>query len=319
MTATIPPSAYDPRAFPPVAVTVDIVVFTIRDEELQLVLVKRGETPFKEAWALPGGFVRPDEDLARAAARELAEETAIARPADWLEQIRAYGAPERDPRMRVVTVAFGAICADLPPPRAGGDAAESRLFPVSEVERGRVRLAFDHPKIVRDALERLRARIESPAVAARFCPPEFTIGQLRRVHEAVRGRKLNPGNFLRRVRHSPWLARTGRPSILGVAGGRPASVWTLGEGPAPRPPVQAAPKPKAARRADESTACFIYEDDPTNRARIHAETCRYYVNRRRDTRPDNRWHGPFASLADASVTLRALDKRDDGVCQHCLA
>ena len=318
MIATIPPSAYDPHAFPPVAVTVDIVAFTIRDDELQLVLVKRGEEPFKEAWALPGGFVRPDEDLAQAAARELVEETAVSRPADWLEQIRAYGDPERDPRMRVVTVAFGAICADLPTPRAGGDAAEARLFPVSEIERGHVRLAFDHPKIVQDALERLRARIETPAVAARFCPPEFTIGQLRRVHEAVRGRKLNPGNFLRQVRHSPWLARTGRPSFSGVAGGRPASVWTLGEGPAPPPPAQAAPEPQAARRADESPACFIYEDDPMNRARIHAETCQYYVNRRRDTRPDNRWHGPFASLTDARVTLRALNKRDDGICQHCL-
>ena len=317
MTAPVPPSAYDPRAFPPVAVTVDIVVFTIRDDELQLVLVKRGEEPFRGDWALPGGFVRPDEDLAQAAARELAEETAISRRPDWLEQIRAYGAPERDPRMRVVTVAFGAICADLPPPRGGGDAARADLFPVSDVESGRIRLAFDHGRIVRDALERLRARIETPAVAARFCPPEFTIGQLRRVHEAVRDTKLNPGNFLRRVRDSPWLARTDRRTVSGAAGGRPASVWTLGEGPPPPPARSAAPERPAARPAAPG-ACFIYEDVPTNRARIHADTCPYFVNRKRETRAENRWHGPLASLEEAWEKVRTLNKRDSDACRHCL-
>lgn len=318
MTAPVLPPAYNPRAFPPVAVTVDIVVFTIRDDELQLVLVKRGEKPFRGAWALPGGFVRPEEDLAQAAARELAEETAVSQPVGWFEQIGAYGEPGRDPRMRVVTVAFGAICADLPPPRGGGDAAEAGLFPVSAVERGRVHLAFDHNRIVQDAVERLRARIETPAVAARFCPPEFTIGQLRRVHEAVRGTKLNPGNFLRRVRYSPWLVRTDRPTVSGTAGGRPASVWTLGEGPSPPPEVQATAGLRSTRQAAESAACLIYEDDPTNRARIHSESCPYYRNRKRDTRPDNRWHGPFASLEEAKVRVRALNKRDAGVCQHCL-
>lgn len=319
MTAPVPPPDYDPRAFPPVAVTVDIVLFTIRDDELQLVLVKRGEEPFRGAWALPGGFVRPDEDLAQAAARELAEETAISRHPDWLEQVRAYGGPERDPRMRVVTVAFGAICADLdlPLPQGGGDAAQADLFPVSDVEHGRVRLAFDHGRIVRDALERLRARIETPAVAARFCPPEFTIGQLRRVHEAVRGTKLNPGNFLRRVRDNPWLARTNRPTVSGAAGGRPASVWTLGEGP-PRPPVRSAAPEGASARPAASGACFVYQDDPTNRARIHAETCPYFVNRKRETRADNGWHGPFASVDEAWAKIRTLNKRDSGACRHCL-
>ena len=327
MTATSLQPAYDPRAFPPVAVTVDVVVFTIRDDELQLMLVERGEAPFRGAWALPGGFVRPDESLAEAAARELAEETAVSRPPGWLEQIGAYGDPDRDPRMRVVTVAFGAICADLPPPRAGGDAVGARLCAVSEIENGRVPLAFDHERIVADALRRLRARIRTPAVAARFCPREFTIGQLRRVHEAVRGRKLNPGNFLRQVRHSPWLARTDRASVSGATGGRPAAVWTLSHGPSPREPSEGAPRPilsapgtppPAAQRAEESPICFVYEDDPTNRARIHAATCRYYVNRKHGTRPDNRWHGPIASREEALVKLRELNKRDAGVCQHCL-
>jgi hypothetical protein len=215
--------------------------------------------------------------------------------------------------MRVVTVAFGAICTDLPQPRGGGDAAHAALFPVSEVDGGRVHLAFDHARIVRDAVERLRAQIGTPAVAARFCPPEFTIGQLRRVHEAVRGTKLNPGNFLRRVRDSPWLARTDRPTVSGAAGGRPASVWTLRQGPPPSPALA-----RLRARRGELGALFIYEDDPINRARIHVESCRYYQNRKRVTRRDNRWHGPFASLEEAWENVRALTKRDTGICQHCL-
>ena len=116
-------SGYDPRRFPPFAVTVDVAVFTIRDDALHVLLIARGEEPFKAALALPGGFVKPDENLDQAAARELAEETGL-RDGSWhLEQLGSYGDPDRDPRMRVVTVAYWAICADLPGLRAGGDAA----------------------------------------------------------------------------------------------------------------------------------------------------------------------------------------------------
>ena len=151
---------------------------------------------------VPGGFVKLDEDLDQAAARELAEETDL-RPGSWhLEQLGSSGAPDRDPRMRVVTVAYWAICADLPELRGGGDAVAAALTPVAEIERGRVRLAFDHERIVRDAFERTRSKLEYTALAAKFCPPAFTIGQLRRVYEAVWNTRLDPGNFQRNVQES---------------------------------------------------------------------------------------------------------------------
>lgn len=250
------PRTYEPRAFPPFAVTVDVVVFTTVEDELQVLLVERGQDPFRGAWALPGGFVRPREGLADAAARELAEETAVARGPDWLEQLGAWGNPKRDPRMRVVTVAYWAICADLPPPSGGGDAARAALVPVPRIEEGRVFLAFDHAEIALAALARLRARIHETAVAARFCPREFTITQLRRVHEAVWNTRLDPGNFQRRIREAAWLAPADRIRPSGAAGGRPASVWTareaspfgadfLADG---APPLASAPPGRRTRR-----------------------------------------------------------------------
>ena len=104
-------SEYDASTFPPFAVTADVALFMIRDDVLNVLLIKRGGEPYLDAWALPGGFVLPDEDLQEAAARELAEETGLAEGAWYMEQLAAFGAPDRDPRMRVVSVAFWAICA----------------------------------------------------------------------------------------------------------------------------------------------------------------------------------------------------------------
>ena len=128
-------AAYDPRAYDPVAVTVDVVALTIRDAELQVLLVRRGEQPYLGSWALPGGFVRPrtgpdgektEEDLAQAAARELAEEAGPQLRATHLEQLGSYGAPGRDPRMRVVSVAYLAFAPELPEATPGTDAADAR-------------------------------------------------------------------------------------------------------------------------------------------------------------------------------------------------
>ncbi len=212
-----------------------MAVFTIRDDALHVLLVERGEEPFKGAWALPGGFVRPDENLEAAAARELREETGVTEQDAYLEQLRSYGSPGRDPRMRVITVAYWAVCPNLAAPTGGGDAAYADLVPVAKVEGGSIRLAFDHNLIVRDALERLRAKLEYTAVGAKFCPPEFTISELRRVYEAAWNTTLDPGNFQRNVRLSGSFERV-RPGRApkGGPGGRPASLWaTRGE---PRPP-----------------------------------------------------------------------------------
>lgn len=152
------PEGYDPRAFAPFAVTVDIVLLTMVERELNVLLIRRGKPPYEGAWALPGGFVEPDEDLADAAARELLEETGISHEQSRLLQLGAYGHPDRDPRMRVVAVAYGAIVPRLSErPRGGSDASHAELVPVDDVEGNRLQLAFDHRQIVEDAVSTLLA------------------------------------------------------------------------------------------------------------------------------------------------------------------
>jgi 8-oxo-dGTP diphosphatase len=138
---------------PLMAVTVDVAVFTERQGRPMVALIQRANEPYRGAWALPGGFVELDEDLADAASRELAEETGLDVPADNLTQIGAYGAPGRDPRMRVVTVLFWVIVDDLPDPVGSSDAAASRLVPLVEATAPGFELAFDHPVVLRDAIE----------------------------------------------------------------------------------------------------------------------------------------------------------------------
>ena len=142
---------YDPSAFPPFAVTADTVVFTHRDDRLMVVLVQRGNEPFQGRWVLPGGFVGPDEDLEPAAVRELAEETGL--EVSGLSQLGAYGAPDRDPRMRVVTVVYWTLEDELGQMTAASDAAEARLWPVEDVLSDPQFLAFDHHRILTDAVQ----------------------------------------------------------------------------------------------------------------------------------------------------------------------
>ena len=225
------PEGYDPGAFVPFAVTVDIVLMTVLARRLKVLLIKRGKPPFAGAWALPGGFVQPAEDLAAAAARELFEETGISSEQGGLRQIGTYGDPDRDPRMRVVSVAYGAIVAQLAEvPTAGSDAAHAELVPVVDVQSDRVVLAFDHRRIVDDAVDRLRADLETTGVAHSFCPPEFTIRELREVYEAIWQTELDSGNFQRKVtQRKGFIAPTGRRVLPGERGGRPARLWRAGD------------------------------------------------------------------------------------------
>ena len=221
--------------YPPVAVTVDVVVFTIRADRLAVLLVRRGEAPHLGEWALPGGFIRPDEDLDHAAHRELAEETGLA-TGIHLEQLRSYGAPERDPRMRTVTVAYLALAPDLAAPVAGTDAAHAEWVPVQQALTDRVGLAFDHAQILKDALDRARAKLEYTPLATAFCPPEFTVAELRHVYETVWGVALDPRNFHRKVTKTPgFLEPLGTTTTRD--GGRPAQLFRRGDLDVLNPPM----------------------------------------------------------------------------------
>lgn len=228
---------YDPRDYPPTAVTVDLVVLTIRDDALAALTVTRGEEPFRGRVALPGGFVRPGEDLGGAAARELEEETGLT-PADaHLEQLASYGAPDRDPRMRVITVAYLALAPGLPAPQAGGDASGAAWIPAADLLGGRHGpLAFDHARILADGVERARAKLEYTPLAAAFCPPEFTIAQLRRVYEIVWGTSLDPRNFHRKVTGTDGFAVPAGAATAGERG-RPARLYRRGPASVLHPPL----------------------------------------------------------------------------------
>ncbi|WIX76342.1 NUDIX domain-containing protein [Amycolatopsis carbonis] len=220
--------------FPPSAVTVDLVVLTITGEQLCVLLVRRGIEPFRGAWALPGGFVLADEDLDTAARRELAEETGLAPGTVHIEQLAGYGDPGRDPRLRVVTIAYLALAPDLPVPQAGTDAAEARWTPVATLDPAT--LAFDHAKIFTDGLERARAKLEYTPLAAAFCPPEFTVAELRRVYELVWDARLDPRNFHRKVTGAEGLLEPVGTTTT-RDGGRPARLYRRGPAELLSPPM----------------------------------------------------------------------------------
>ena len=211
---------YRPGVYPRPSVTVDLVVFTVIDKLLHVLLVRRSEHPFKGRWALPGGFVRVSddrtdqgEDLDAAAHRELLEETGLSHTASaniFLEQVRTFGKPGRDPRMRVISVAYYALVRPtlVPLIRAGGDVSHAKWLDLSELtgrgsegartKAARGELAFDHADIIDAALDRMRADLDRTAIGFELVADTFTIQELRAVHEAVRGEPLDPGNFRKR-------------------------------------------------------------------------------------------------------------------------
>jgi 8-oxo-dGTP diphosphatase len=222
--------------YPPFAVTVDAVVLTISEDRLQALVVTRGGEPFAGRLALPGGFVDVDEDLGPAVERELAEETGISARGTRIEQLATYGQPDRDPRSRTVSVAYLAVLPDSPEPVGGDDAVEAQWRPVSWLMARRDRLAFDHRVILRDGVERARAKLEYSAIGTSFCPPRFTIADLRRVYEVVWGVSLDPGNFHRKVTSVPGFVQpTGAKVSRGA--GRPAELYRRGPNELLHPPL----------------------------------------------------------------------------------
>lgn len=216
-----------------VALSVDLVILTVREGSLQALLVRRGQAPFRGRWALPGGFVGKDEDVEAAALRELAEETGLSDDRIHLEQLRTYGAPGRDPRGRVVTVAHLALVSDLPGPKAGSDASHASWVAVDEVTARD--LAFDHEQILADGVERARSKLEYTSLATSFCDEAFTVAELRRIYEIVWGQPLDPRNFHRKITGTPgFLEPTG--STTTRDGGRPAQLYRAGHATALHPP-----------------------------------------------------------------------------------
>jgi 8-oxo-dGTP diphosphatase len=211
----------------PVHVTVDLVIFTVRDDTLQVLLIERGNAPYLGWLALPGGYVRDGETLDQAALRELGEETGVDGRELHLEQLHAYSDPQRDPRGRVITIAYLALGRHLPVPVAGTDARAARWVPVPTVLGRSDALAFDHHDILRHALDRARSRLEYTTVAAAFCVEPFTIADLRRIYEIVWDIRLDPSNFRRKVtRAQSFLVATGEHRSPEI--GRPAALYRRG-------------------------------------------------------------------------------------------
>ena len=210
-------AGYRPEAFDRPAVTVDLVLMTASEGSLQLLLAKRLEHPHRGRWSLPGGFVGVDEDLERAARRVLRQKACL--ETAFLEQLATFGAVDRDPRMRVITIAYFALL----PPAAFDDALGATNGLVLATIRGadgdgvdiraagkKLSLAFDHPMIVAQAVARLRGKLDYSDVAYALLPAEFTLRQLQEVHETILGRPLNKPAFRKRMLDKGVLRATGR-------------------------------------------------------------------------------------------------------------
>src|SRR5262245_16327013 len=183
--------------YPRPSVTVDLVIFTIAEDDLKVLLIRRGQEPFKGRWALPGGFVEIDESLEGAAARELKEEVGV--KTVHLEQLYTFGEPKRDPRGRVISVAyFALIDAERQKIVAASDAADAEWHSVFNPRTGS-KLAFDHKKILDYAVWRLRNKIEWTTVGYELLPKKFTLSELQRVYEIILQKPVDKRNFRKKV------------------------------------------------------------------------------------------------------------------------
>ena len=223
-------ATYSPQSYERPAVTVDLVIFTVRDADLKILAIKRSEHPYQGAWALPGGFVRvggtetKGENLDEAAHRVLAEETGLPIGSAYLEQLYTYGDVDRDPRMRVISVAwFALLSPELAPlVTAGRDAAAVKWHSVATLPQT---FAFDHEKILQDGLKRVQGKLDYSSIAFDLVPDTFTISDLRGVHEAILGNACDAGNFRRRFLRMVEDGLVEKAPGRRITTGKPAAVF----------------------------------------------------------------------------------------------
>lgn len=196
---------YDPTRYDRPSVTVDVVIFTLIERELHVLLVRRKHWPFEGCWAIPGGFVQMHESLEDAARRELEEETGVRDI--YFEQLYTFGEPARDPRTRVISIAYFALVrADRQRLRVSDESLDVRWFPIRDVPTP---LAFDHARILAAALARLRSKLEYTTLAFQLLPEVFSILELKHIYEQIFGEKLDKGNFYRKIKDAGVLEDTG--------------------------------------------------------------------------------------------------------------
>ncbi len=217
------PANYDPDSYDRLSVTVDVVIFTLVDDDLKVLLLKRLYEPFANKWAIPGGFVRFDESIDEAAIRELDEETGLTNV--YLEQLYTFGEPKRDPRTRVITVAYFAVVPfnAIQRPAPGDQASETKWFSMTDLPK----LAFDHDDILKYAHTRLRYKLEYTMVGFELLPDVFTLTDLQTAYETVLGEPLDKRNFRRKILSAEIIEKTGKRKKEGE--GRPAMLYRYKE------------------------------------------------------------------------------------------
>ena len=211
---------YDAGKYEKPSVTVDILIFTVKEHDLKVLLVKRKAWPFKGYWAVPGGFIGIDESLEEGAKRELMEETGVKDV--YLEQLFTFGEPKRDPRTRVISVAYYALLAsETLRLQAATDVSDVNWFSVKSIPK----LAFDHEKILSYALKRIRNKIEYTNIAFQLLPEKFTLTELQKVYEIILGKELDKRNFRKKVRETGVLAPHTDTKMKGAH--RPAQLFSF--------------------------------------------------------------------------------------------
>jgi 8-oxo-dGTP diphosphatase len=200
------------------AVTVDIVIFTVNEDTLKVMLVRRAEEPFVDSWSLPGGFLKTGESLEDAALRVLKEKSGVENV--YVEQLYTFGAPDRDPRTRVITITYFALIPwkDLVQPPSGKvtDLMWSSVYHLPK-------LAFDHKEIVAYAVKRLRAKASYSNIVYGLMPRQFRLSELQRMYEIIINNKLDKRNFRKRMLATGLLQETGRKDLAGAH--RPAMLY----------------------------------------------------------------------------------------------